>query len=365
MMRWRWLLGVVLGASVARADPLGETLLQRFGSDKANYKNLKELYSRKVRGEVSFGLWYANLSGGVSSLARSWGTVGRGVVREVRLGLSVAGNEAYFDYLSDELIETAQEEASKRVGNETARRVIRQLIGELRPDLKSILGPQAQVWVRGEYGKFQGAIDNANVFASRNGLPYFGSRSEGWSTNYFGFELGVSPFGPEPVDRYDKSSFNHLTGFYARYRNFSRPMALGFSPEQADARFILQDGTVTLVDLGIRTQLARCATFCVELEGAFSPFASYMRIDLGPLGTLSGSSLSLSGNLRLSFPIKFGADHFLAPYAGFRTESIIPIVGLVKSDDFDLDSTEIRDRPTVWPFDYFFWGPTIGLTGRI
>jgi hypothetical protein len=378
---WRWLLAAAALSSSAQADPLGETLIQRFGSNKANVKNLKELYDRDVRGEVSLGLWYANLSGGVSSLAQSWGTAGgdetpvdtatrsigrgSGVVREVRLGLSVAGNEAFFDYLSDELVETAQEESSKRVSNETARRVIRQLIGELRPDLKSILGPEARVWVRGEYGKFQGAIENANVFASRNGRPYFGSRSEGWDTSYFGFELGVAPTGPEPMNRYDKSSFNHLTGIYARYRNFSRPMALGFSPEKADARFILQDGTVTLVDLGIRTQLARCQTFCVELEGAFSPFTGFMHIGLGPLGSLSGTSVALSGNLRLSYPIKLWGDHFLAPYAGFRTESIIPIVGLFKSDDYDFDSTEYRERPTVWPFDYFFWGPTVGLTGRI
>ena len=98
--RWRWLLAVAALSSPAQADPLGETLIQRFGSNKANVKNLKELYDRDVRGEVSLGLWYANLSGGVSSLARSWGTAGgdetpvdtatrsigrgSGVVREVR-----------------------------------------------------------------------------------------------------------------------------------------------------------------------------------------------------------------------------------------------------------------------------------------
>lgn len=372
---------LVLRPAVARADPFGEALVQKFGSDKANAANLKELYDRKVRGEVSAGVWFANLSGGISALSNAFGDIGsdgtpvdqatrsigrgRGLVREIKLGLAVAGNEAFFDYLSDELFETAQEEVTKRVDNPVARRVIRQLMGELRPDLRSLLGPRAQVWVRGEYGKLQGSIDDAHVFASRNGKPYFGGRSEGWSTTYFGFEVGFSPTEAEPVDRQDKASFLALVGPYLRYRNFSRPMALGFAAESQSARFFLQDARVTVVELGLRAQLARCGTLCIELDGAMAPFTGYMNVNLDRLGDLHGSLLTVGAYPRLSYPIKLWGDHFIAPYAGFRTELIFPLVGLFKSGDLDVSDTTFRERPTVWPFDYFFWGPTLGITGRI
>ena len=374
--RWLWALGGALVALVlfvaprsAHADPLGEALKNRFGSDRAMEKNLRTLYEKDVHGELTAGLWYANLSRGISGIVdaqdgiggdaslvtkanRSIGT-GRGFVREIKLGIAVKGNEAFFDYLTDEILETSSEETSKQVQNPVAKQVIRQLIGELRPDLRSVFGAKSKVWLRGEYGKLQGAIDNAEVFASRNGQPYFASRSEGWKTDYFGVEAGIFPDASEGAKR-DEASF--LYGFYGRYRRFTRPLALGFDADGGKPAFLLQDGDVTAIDIGLRVLLAKCGTtFCTEAEGSVSPFLGFTNIDLGRFGAVYGGLFTLGGALRVSLPLRLTENVFVGPYAGLRMDSMLPIV----AGGNDLNA------PTYWPVDYFFIGPTFGLTGRL
>lgn len=353
----------------AAADPLGEALKNRFGTNRGNVRNLRELYERDVHAEITAGLWYANLSRGVSGLAdaqedlggdaslvtkanKSIGT-GRGFVREVKFALNVKGNEAFFDYLSDEILETGQEEASKRVQNPVAKQVIRQLVGELRPDLRSIFGEKSKVWVKGEYGKLQGAIDGAGVFASRNGQPYFASRSEAWRTDYFGIEAGIFPDASE-TPKADEAKF--LYGLYGRYRRFSRPLALGFDADGDKPAFLLQDGDVTAVDIGLRVLIAKCGlTFCTEAEGSMSPFAGFTFIDLGRLGAVYGGLLTVGGALRISLPLKLTENLAIGPYVGLRVDSMLPVV----AGGNDLKA------PTYWPVDYFFFGPTFGLMGRL
>lgn len=371
--RWLWALGgcliTALAARPVHADPLGEALKNRFGSDRAMASNLRELYERDVHAELSAGLWYANLSRGISGIVdaqdgiggnaslvtkanRSIGT-GRGFVREIKLGLAVKGNEAFFDYLTDEILETGGEEAAKQVQNPIAKQVIRQLVGELRPDLRSVFGEKSKVWIKGEYGKLQGAIDNAEVFASRNGLPYFASRSEGWKTDYFGLEAGIFPDASEGAKR-DEASF--LYGFYGRYRRFTRPLALGFDADGDRPAFMLQDGDVTAIDIGLRVLIAKCGTiFCTEAEGSLSPFMGFTNIDLGRFGAVRGGLFTLGGNVRVSLPLRLTENAFIGPYAGLRMDSMLPLT--VGKSDFN--------APTYWPVDYFFIGPTFGLTGRL
>ena len=375
MLRFRPHLAVgatlvaLLAARPAFADPLGEALKNRFGTNKGNAQNLRELYERDVHAEITAGLWYANLSRGVSGLVdaqddlggqasfvtkanRSIGT-GRGLVREIKFSVNVKGNEAFFDYLSDELLESGGEEAAKRVQNPVAKQIIRQLVGELRPDLRSVFGEKSKVWVKGEYGKFQGAIDNADVFASRNGQPYFASRSEGWKTDYFGLEAGIFPETSPPKNR-DEPSL--LLGFYGRYRRFTRPLVLGFDADGDRPAFLLQDGAVTAIDLGIRVLLARCGTtFCFEGEGSMGPFTGFSNIDLGRFGAVRGALFTLGGAARFSLPLRLSQDVSIGPYVGLRVDSMLPLT-LASNDPI---------APTFWAVDYFFIGPTFGLTGRL
>lgn len=346
--------------------------MRRFGSTEANIKNIRELYEHGVHADVTLGLWYASLSGGLTALvdaqtaafegqdaatkaSRSIGR-GKGVVREVRFGLSIAGNEAYFDYLSDELLELAQEQVDKQVDNPAAKRVLRQLVGELRPDLKSWFGPDAIVWVKGEYGKFQGAIDNAYLFASRDGKPYFGAHSEGWTTSYFGFEAGFFPDGRQASAETKRDEATFLYGFYGRYRRFSRPLVLGFSVEDRPAQFLLHDGDVTAIEFGMRVQIAKCSTFCGEFEGSMAPFTGITLIDIGQIGNARAGIFAFGAAGRVSLPISITKDVYFAPYLGLRAESLLPLIAAGSTDP---------NAPSFPMPDYFFWGPTAGLIGRL
>ena len=372
------LLGLGLAASPAAADDLRD----RFGSDEANAENFWTLLQKDVHFDAQAGLWVAQLSGGLTSLVNadiggayaqdvttraldSVGT-GHGLVREVRLGLEVKGNEAYFDYLSDKLFQTAEEEVERRVDNPILRETILQIAGELRPDLKSLLGPDAKVWLRAEYGEFEGIVENGHVFASKNGKPFFGKREEPWSTQYFGFELGVYPEGrllAHELKHIGMKRGGEGVGFYARMRQFSRPLVIGFGTEADQAEFLLTDGAVTAIDVGLRANILSCDTFCFRAEGYMAPFTGYTNVVYEGIGDARGGIFTLGGELTVSLPIDIGTTISFGPYVGFRMDYMLPFVS--SSTNSDTDSDEYNEDLEPWALDYLFWGPNFGLMVKL
>lgn len=358
-------LGLILASVATAGDVRAEPFM---GTDTGAARTIRSLYEKGVHAEVSAGLWYATLTRGFTGLADSMQEstgdtsavtkanksigAGRGLVREINIGVSVEGNEAFFDYLSDELLQAAEEEeGAGGVRDPQAKQVIRQIIGELRPNLRSILGPDAKMWVRSEYGKLQGELENAHLFASRNGQPYFGSRNEGWQTKHFGLELGVFA---NPGKSSEGSSA--LLGLYGRYRRFSRPLVLGWSSHETTS-FMLQDGTVTAIDVGVRGQLRSCSKhLCTEFDGSLSPFLGFTQIDVGRYGTARGGLVTAGGNLRLAVPLQLSPNTFVGPYVGVRLDLLVPAIVTPHTDP---------NAPSLWPTDYLFTGPTLGVTGKI
>jgi hypothetical protein len=377
----------LVGAScvlLASGSSSAEDLKDRFGSDAANAENFWTLLEKDVHFDAQAGLWVAQLSGGLTSLVNKADNVGsssqdvnttaldsvgtgHGLVREVRLGLEVKGNEAYFDYLSDKLFQTAEEEIERHVDNPILRETILQIAGELRPDLKSILGPEAKVWLRAEYGEFEGVIENGHVFASRNGAPYFGRRDEPWSTQYFGFEAGVYPEGrlaAHELKQIGMRRGGEGIGFYARMRQFSRPLVIGFGTETDTAEFILTDGAVTAIDVGVRANILECGTvFCARAEGYMAPFTGYTNVEYEGIGDARGGMFTLGGEVTFSIPIDIGRTISFGPYAGFRMDYMLPFVS--SSTNSDTDSSEYNEDLEPWALDYFFWGPNFGLMVKL
>lgn len=367
-----------LAATPAVADDLRD----RFGSDEANAENFWTLLQKDVHFDAQAGLWVAQLSGGLTSLVNadiggSYGQdvttraldsvgTGHGLVREVRLGLEVKGNEAYFDYLSDKLFQTAEEEVERRVDNPILRETILQIAGELRPDLKSLLGPDAKVWLRAEYGEFEGIVENGHVFASKNGKPFFGKREEPWSTQYFGFEVGVYPEGrllAHELKHIGMKRGGEGIGFYARMRQFSRPLVIGFGTEVDQAEFLLTDGAVTAIDVGFRANILSCDTFCFRAEGYMAPFTGYTNVVYEGIGDARGGIFTLGGELTVSLPIDIGTTISFGPYVGFRMDYMLPFVS--SSTNSDTDSDEYNEDLEPWALDYLFWGPNFGLMVKL
>jgi hypothetical protein len=363
---------------LSSGDALAEDLQGRFGSDAANAENAWTLFHKNVHFDAQAGLWVAQLSGGLTSLVNTADSVGssvdvtttaldsvgtgHGLVREMRFGLEVKGNEAYFDYLSDKLFQTAEEEIDRHVDNPVLRETILQIAGELRPDLKSLLGPDAKVWLRAEYGRFEGVVENGHVFASRNGRSYFGAREEPWSTEYFGLEVGVYPDGrlaPHELKGIGTHRGGEGVGFYARMRQFSRPLVLGFGTEGDTAEFMLTDGAVTAVDVGLRANLLSCGeTVCARAEGYMAPFTGYANVEYEGIGDARGALLTLGGEVTLSIPIAIADTVAFGPYVGFRMDYMLPFVS--SSTDSDNNSSDYNEDLEPWALDYLFWGPNIG-----
>lgn len=373
------LFGACLGltSSVAAADGLEN----KFGSDAENAQSFLDLLQRDVHFDASAGLWLAQLSGGLTTLSNTVGSIGysedattvaldsvgtgHGLIREVKFGLEVKGNEAYFDYLSDKLFQTAEEEIDRNVDNPILREALLQIAGELRPDLKSLLGPDAKVWLRAEYGEFKGVVENGHIFSSKNGKPFFGRREEPWETDYFGFEAGVYPEGRLASDELKKrvgiQAGDEGFGFYARVRRFSRPLVLGFGSEGPDiAQFMLVDGAVTAYELGARVEFLNCnKVVCLRTSGYMAPFTGYTHVEYEGIGDAGGGLVTLGGELKLSLPIELGDTIAFAPYVGFRTDYMLPFVS--SSTDSANDSSEFNEALEPWAIDYFFWGPNAGL----
>ncbi len=366
-----------LTSSFAAADDLQD----KFGSDAENAQSFLDLIQHDVHFDASAGLWLAQLSGGLTSLTNSVDSIGysedtttvaldsvgtgHGLIREIKFGLEVKGNEAYFDYLSDKLFQTAEEEIDRHVDNPILRETLLQIAGELRPDLKSLLGPDAKVWLRAEYGEFQGVVENGHIFSSKNGRPFFGRREEPWETDYFGVELGVYPEGRLASDELKKRvgirAGDEGFGFYGKMRRFSRPLVLGFGSEGPDiAQFMLVDGAVTAYEIGVRVELLNCNdVVCLRSSGYMAPFTGYTHVEYEGIGDASGGLVTLGGEMKLSLPIEIADTIAFAPYVGFRVDYMLPFVS--SSTDSSTDSSDYNEALEPWAIDYFFWGPNAGL----
>ena len=351
-------------------------LLERhFGSDDANLANA-QLFGKLLGPESHFdarlGGWYANLSRGpFSTIDASVGEAvygdsstglnaegaagkirtGSGLVRDLGLSLGVRGNEVFFDYLSDQLFDAANDEVDARTRPGAARETIKLLMGEFRPNLKEWLGLDARVFISSQYGRLAGRIDDTAVFTGRNGKPYFGSRrGDRWDTRLFSLEAGW--FTEEDAYASSQHDSGSRLGGYVRYLTFSMPTVVG--QEELGRNWIaLQDARFAAVGLGFRGELWVCPSVCLEASTSFVPLGAGT-LDLGRWGELFGSPLQLSADLGVNYPWVLGSIMTLRPYLSFR------------ADWFTLWGAQTGGEgtfttKTVIP-DYLLWGPRAGLS---
>lgn len=371
-------LAVLLIATAAAPAGAAEALDRRFGSDDANAETFWTLFRKGVRFEASIGMWFAFLSAGLTGLtselddegaSKAIGSIGTGsgYLREVRFGLEVFGNEAFFSYLSDKLFAEVEDQVRDRVGNRLAQEAILLLIGELRPDLAALLGPDGKVWLRSEYGDIEGAIEEAWRFQTRNGEPWFAPAKPAWRTKYLSVEAGWFPDGRNHGDEFRLSGRKRRPyetsgagdegfGLFARYTSFSRPLALGFGDGNTGSGYILQDGALDMYALGVRYELLHCDTFCWRVSGTMIPFTGWANLDLGRFGVDRGVVFAGGGEVKASYPIDLFGVFAFSPYVSFRADWMMPILGSNYSTDID----EVQ----IWAPDYVLWGPTAGVTGR-
>jgi hypothetical protein len=93
------------------------------------------------------------------------------------------------------------------------------------------------------------------------------------------------------------------------------------------------------------------------VSGYLIPFTGGVALDLGPWGTAYGAPFGGGFDLRLSLPVYLVGDLGVAPYAAFRAEWFMPLLG----SEYDTDIYKIQ----VWPPDYLLWGPSVGLMVKI
>jgi hypothetical protein len=321
--------------------------------------------------EADAGIFFAYLSGGITALAskvddsalnQAIDSIGTGEGVLMRLGghLEVLGHDVFFQYVSDAILDPGEQAVSGRLGGGVAEDALLFLAGELRPDLHDLfqltfLDAPASTFVRVEYGRFQGAIEDAQQFSTRNGRPYFGGRSEKWSSKFINIDAGLMT-EPE-VDRRAKAFGRDETfagGYFLRYTSLSRPVVLGFGTD-GDG-FAVQDGDLGMLAVGWRLIFKTCGTICTTIDGNFIPFTGWAWLDLGPFGTTRGAVLAGGFELKFSLPWNPAGSFVLEPYLSFRADWLFPILG----DGF---SAEI-DTAQLWAPDYLLWGPGAGLTLR-
>lgn len=373
------------GAALALSrDASAQGMLERhFGSDEATKKNaglVWELLGPGSHFDIHAGLWFANLSKGpLWGMKASFGDDnqpdeyisptdasrkigrGRGTLRQVGLELAVRGNEAFFDYVSDKILAAGQDEVKSRVENRTIQEGLLMILGEFRPDLKSWLGPDKRAFLQATYGRFDGKIDDARYFLSRNSVPYFGGTTSPWSTRYFSIDAGFFYGEDEKSKRAQKkdawdSSF--AFGFYGRYVNFSMPSVI--SPQVgAGGRgdLALQDVTVNALAAGMRLSYMTCKVVCFAFETSFVPFTGVGVASYGRWGNLYTLTFFGAGDAGITLPIPLGSAVTLRPYASFRGEwmsFLTPNNSLAGSDANGLIEATV-------PTDYLIWGPRVGL----
>ena len=374
-------LALVGMTSVSTARAAGAE--DRFGSDQANLENLRVLAEWWGKGshlELRGGVWLANLSRGpgaafaadtvplegerADTAATRIGS-GSGLVREFGVELAVKGNEAFFSFLSDELFAEAEEAIEDEVENEYLRDGILMLAGELRPDLGSLLGEDAQVWLGASYGRLRGRIDDASNFYGRDGRPYFAGQRAEWSTRYFLLEGGifyVAEEGENDMLALDSGEGTSARlGLYGRYFNFSMPTVVGFSEGFRGQENVLQDAVVNGAGVGFRLELAACSLVCATVDASMVPILGYASLDLGPWGVVPGAPLVVGVNPGLALPIPLGRVMVIRPYASFRLDYLaiafagdVASVGGAGGDQGGLGVD--HSIP-----DYLTWGPRFGL----
>lgn len=358
---------------VARAD-IGQTIGGRFASDKAVKDHVLSLIDKDVHFTLSLGLWMAFLSRGPigsattttefddgpqsADQASSRVGTGRGLLRDATISIDYKGNELYFRYLSDQLLQVGEDELSKRVPGSDVKPLIRQIAGEFRPDLSKLLGPQARAYGRVTYGDFRGGISDAQIFISRNGVPYFAGRDSSWRTSYISAEAGVAPGGQ--------------LSYFARYISFERPVVLQLPSGRAFAEnggykiyggFALQDGAVKVYGVGPRYQTQSCNdTACLQLDASTIPLLGYTTLDLGRIGRVSGLPFVGSAEVRALLPFKVGSLP-IAPFVSFRAEWFLLFVSSAK--DLTGDELASLEKPNVFAPDYLLWGPLLGISGEL
>jgi hypothetical protein len=350
--------------AVAHAEgPVGA-----IASDDAFRRNVATLLGKDVHFDARFGLWFARLSRGpISSITTTDENIvglvsadqagsrigtGTGTLRDVGISIDVAGNEAYFDYLGNDLFSSATNEATAGVGSPVARTVLRQIAGEFRPNLSKLLGPNAFAFVGAQYGHFEGPIRDAYVFSSYNGTPYFGGRSATWTTEYTAGQAGV-------MWRSGSRLGNYVAyGVMGRYESFSRPVALGnVNASDNGGGFLLQDGKVKVTSLAARFESNACTgVLCLDVSAWATPLTGLAKLDLDHWGTFTGLPFAGGLDARVGVVLQAGSVS-LEPFAGLRAEWLMIWAGSSLSQD--------ADRPLIIPPDYFLWGPMLGIEGHL
>jgi hypothetical protein len=370
-------LAVTLTALLARPAPATAAglLERRFGSDDANLANAQtfaKLLGPDSHFDARLGAWYANLSRGpFSNVDASIGEdvyegsstginpegaagrirTGSGLLRDIGLSLGVRGNEAFFDYVSDQLFEAMNAEVDARTRPGYARETIKMLMGEFRPNLKDWLGVDARVFIQTQYGRLTGRIDDMSVFTARNAQPYFGPRKGGsWDTRLFSLEAGW--FHEDDAYTSTKKDEGTRLGGYLRYLSFSMPTVVG--QEELDRNYnALQDADFAAIGVGFRGEYWACPNVCLETSMSFVPIGAGS-LDLGRWGELFGSPLQLGADVGVNYPWVLGSIMTLRPYLTFRADWFT-IWGAQTGGEGNFATK------TVIP-DYFLWGPRAGLS---
>ncbi len=351
---WRCLASLALAAP-AQAGWLGDAL-------------------RSVSLEADAGVYAGRLSAGLTGFRwpgadetatdRAVGSVGRGegLLWSLTGRLSLLGHDLLFNYVADDVLDDATRQAAgDALGSGRVADAILWLAGELRPDLGDLLG-DGRPWVRLEYGDFEGSIDEAWRFGTRNGRPWFGGRDAGWRTRLLNVEAGqyVAYHVREPGTRRrrgDDDPERGAAGVYLRYTQFSRPVVLGYDPDGGTG-FALQDADLGMLALGLRWDVKQCSgIWCGTAVGSFIPFTGWTWLDLGRFGTQRGVVLSGGFDLRGSVRWQVAGSFEIEPYVSFRADWLFPITGTF----FDASI----DTYTLWAPDYLLWGPGAGLQVRL
>lgn len=338
-------------------------------SDDAFRRNVATLIDKNVHFDARLGLWFARLSAGpfsqIGTDEKIVGLVspdqastrvgtGTGTLRDVGISIDVAGNEAYFDYLGNDLFDSASDELTSRVDNPVARTILREMIGEFRPNLSSLLGPDAYAFIGAQYGNFKGPIRDAYLFSSYNGTPYFAGPSATWQTRYTAGQAGV-------MWRDGHRNGDYVAyGVMARYQHFTRPIALGDIASGGDDKngtFFLQDSTVQVTSLSARAETKSCSgVFCFNASGWVTPLTGLSKFDIDRWGTFNGLVFAGGGEGRAGLAMRFG-QIAIEPFVGLRAEWLMLLAG----SSLDQDA----DAPFIITPDYFLWGPTIGVEGHL
>ena len=365
--------GALVGApTLSLAEP-GPGLQKQFGSDGKTVENVKAISSllgpdSHFRAHV--GLWYANLGPipfGTSDagFAAPGVNTGRGLLRDVGLGLKVRGNEAFFSYLDDRLLASADDTVDSAVKNNTARRVIKQLLAQIKPNLKDILGDH-EVAFRVVYGTVQGSIPNADIFVGYNQrlyVPGFPDRT--WNSKIFSGEVAVRLGGEAGTGSQSACATTDDCSYWGflRYTNFSRPQTLSISPDSYEggrSRNTLQDVTIGAYELGGRVAFTTGET--VRFGFSTGLAAGYARVDFGRFGAYGGAILTTEAEAKIAYVVDFGR-FAVAPYAAFRYLALLPFAQPKPATNRLSQPGGPGGHALVFSdlLGYSLWGPSAGL----